>query len=689
MRVESTRSAEHLGSVKIHGVRRFLELDSGTSATTKLGKGLEAQTIGVDAIEDIELRLAIVLPIKNEDLKVFSGVLTGIPHNCLIIVVSNSQRGETDAFRSEQDILTQFCHATERQALIVHQKDPLIAQALKQADYGELLGDDGLIRSGKSEGMVLGIFLAMLSEKDYVGFIDTDNYIPGAVWEYVKHYAVGFNLAKSPYAMVRILWRYKPKMLGELYFKKWGRVSEITNKHINHFISTKGKFESEVIKTANAGEHAMSLELAKRLTYATGYGVETHELVSIIEQFGGILPTSDKAVSEKGVEIVQTETINPHLHEERGGEHLLQEMLLPSLSVIYHSPLCEASTKQMIINQLVELDCLKPDEEVPQIRLIQPPQKANAQSLAESLGTQLPIYSVPKGEILLGKVTIADQKKVSDKLTRVVFTGLDGVLLHPLTDSYSQALDSIRQLQEKGIPIVFCSLKTRTEQQSYRDELDIKSPFIVESGGAIFIPRDYFRLPFTYDRATQDCLVIELGIPLQEILKRLRKLEQGPNIQVTGFSDMTVEEIARDTALTLRLAEYAKQREYSEILSIKGKRKDIELTINSIKKLGFSCVSSGKFYEVTAGNDIGKAIQILTALYKLNFGNTLTTGIGVDENDTAMLAAVDRPILVQGQTGRWRKVKVKDIWRVRGVGPEGWNRAITELVTKQTKPDSR
>ncbi len=180
--------------------------------------------------------------------------------------------------------------------------------------------------------------------------------------------------------------------------------------------------------------------------------------------------------------------------------------------------------------------------------------------------------------------------------------------------------------------------------------------------------------------------MIELGIPLQEILKRLRKLEQGPNIQVTGFSDMTVEEIARDTALTLRLAEYAKQREYSEILSIKGKRKDIELTINSIKKLGFSCVSSGKFYEVTAGNDIGKAIQILTALYKLNFGNTLTTGIGVDENDTAMLAAVDRPILVQGQTGRWRKVKVKDIWRVRGVGPEGWNRAITELVTKQTKP---
>jgi mannosyl-3-phosphoglycerate synthase len=342
----------------------------------------------------------------------------------------------------------------------------------------------------------------------------------------------------------------------------------------------------------------------------------------------------------------------------------------------------------MIIDQLVELDYLKAGEEVPRIKIIPPPQKANFQSLAESLKAQLPVYSVPKGEILQGKISGAEKKMVREKLTRVVFTGLGGVLLHPLTNSYSKALDSLRMLQENRIPIVFCSSKARVEQQSYRDELDIKSPFVVESGGAIFIPRDYFRLPFTYDRATKDYLVIEIGITLQEILKKLRKLEQESKIQVTGFSDMGVEEIARDTALDLRLAEYAKQREYSEILSIKGKKKDIEFTINSIKKLGLGCVSNGKFYEITAGNDMDKAIQILTALYKLNFGNTLTVGIGVDENDTATLAAVDLPILVQGQAGRWRKVKIKDIWRVRGVGPEGWNRAITELVTKQIKQDT-
>jgi mannosyl-3-phosphoglycerate synthase len=679
MRIEATSLAEHIGSVKIHGVREVLELDSGTSVTTHFDEVLEAQTIGINDIEDVQQRLAIVLPIKDEDLKVFAGVLKGVPHNCLIIVVSNSQRGETDAFRSEKDIISHFCYSTKRQALAVHQKDPLLAQALGQANYIELLGDDGLVRSGKSEGMILGILLAKLHGKDYVGFIDTDNYIPGAVWEYVKHYAIGFNLAQSPYSMVRILWRYKPKMLGELYFKKWGRVSEITNKCINQFISTKGKFESEIIKTANAGEHAMSLDLAERLTYATGYGVETQELISIIEQFGGIIPTSDKEVAEKGVEIIQTETINPHLHEERGGEHLIKAMLLPSLSVIYHSQLCEDSTKRMISTQLLEHECLKPDEEVPKIRLIPPLQKVDIQTLASSLETQLPIYLMPKGQILPGRVISTEREQAEVGPKKVIFTDLDGTLLHPLTNSYTQSLEALRLLQEKGVPIIFCSAKTRSEQQVYRDELGIKDPFIVENGGAIFIPNDYFRLPFTYDKVIKDYLIIELGLPYQEIRKRLKRLQKEGVDQIIGFGDMSVEEVARETALNLRLAEFTKQREYSEMIKIEGAKKDIDLVLGKIRDIEFSYNLSGKLYEITAGNNKGKAVQILTALFKLNFGGTVTAGIGDDESDVAMLAATDQPILVQGPDNRWRKVKVRDIKRVKGVGPEGWSRAIKEL----------
>jgi len=656
-----------------------LELDSGTSITTHLDEVLEAQTIGVTDIEEIQQRLAIILPIKDEDLKVFAGILAGVPHNCLIIVVSNSQRMETDTFQSEQNILRHFCHSTRRQALIVHQKDPFIAQALGQANYTELLGNNGLVRNGKSEGMLLGIILAKLYGKDYVGFIDTDNYIPGAVWEYVKHYAVGFNLAKSPYSMVRILWRYKPKMLGELYFKKWGRVSEITNKCINQFISTKGKFESEIIKTANAGEHAMSIDLAQKLTYATGYGVETQELISIIEQFGGMLPISEKDVAEKGTEIIQTETINPHLHEERGGEHLMQAMLLPSLSVIYHSQICEESTKQFINNQLLEHECLKPNEKIPRIMLLPPLQKIDMNKFIGSLQEQLPIYSLPKGEILPGQVVSTGKGKKIAGTKSVVITNLEGTLLHPLTNSYTQALDTIRLLQRKRVPIIFCSAKTRSEQQVYREELDINEPFILERGGAIFLPKASFHLPFTYDRVVQDYLIIELGLPYREIRRRLKSIQQDTAIKIIGFGDMSAEEIAHETGLNLGLSEFMKQREYSEIIDIMGNKKEIELILKKIDESGLKYTMRGKFYEINSGNNEGKAVQVLSTLFKMNFDNVFTLGIANHESSIAMLSAVDLPMLVQGEGNRWRKVKVKNIKRVKGIGPDGWSKALKEL----------
>lgn len=679
MRIEGTSLVEHLGSVKIHGVQRVLELDSGTGVASHIEEGLEIKNVGIDAIEDIQQRMAIILPIKDEEIKVFAGVLKGIPHNCLMIVVSNSQRGETDAFRSERDVLSWFCRATKRQAVIVHQKDKSIAKAMEQANYTEILDEDGLIRNGKSEGMLLGILLARLYGKDYVGFIDTDNYIPGAVWEYIKNFAIGFNLAKSPYAMVRILWHYKPKIERELYFKKWGRVSEITNRHINNFISTMGNFESDIIKTANAGEHAMSLDLAEKLTYATGYGIETQELISIIEQFGGSLPQNNKKIAEKGVEIFQIETVNPHLHQDKGSEHLLKEMLLPSLSVIYHSRLCEESTRQTILSQLIEQGCLKKEEEVPRTMLMPPLEKIDMKQFISSMEGQLPIYTVPKGEILSGQAISAEGKQAGGEPKKVVITDLEGTLFHPLTNSYTQALGAIRLLQEKGVPIVFCSAKTRSEQQIYRDELDIKDPFIVESGGAIFIPKDYFRLPFTYDKVIQDYFVIELGLPYQGIRQKLKRLQRENDIKITGFGDMSVEEIAHETDLNLRLAESIKQREYSEIIKVKGEKKEIEFVLNMIKESGLSYNQRHKLYEIKYGSEESKAVQVIIALYKLNFGDVFTLGIGDDESNIAMLSSVNLPMLVQGQGNRWSKVKVKNMKKVKGIGPEGWSRAIKEL----------
>ncbi len=680
MRIENTGTTEHIGSVKISGTRRMLELDSGSVTTTTARGKPETEKVSLEAIRNIEQRLAIVLPCKNEDLKVFEGVLSGIPHDCLMIVISNSSRESIDSFKREQEVLSRFCHDTQREALILHQKDSFIARALEDSGYPEILDDKGLVRNGKSEGMILGIIMAILSGREYVGFIDTDNYIPGAVLEYVKHYALGFNILPSPYSMVRIQWRYKPKVSGEIYFKRWGRVSEITNRYFNHAISERSNFETDIIRTANAGEHAMSLDLALRLHYATGYGVETQELISILEQYGGILPVTDRDVAEKGVEILQTETINPHLHKEKGEEHLLKEMLLPSLSVIYHSPLAGETTRQLITRELTEQGCINEGELVPETPLMPPPMKLDMEKFKGSLEERLPLYSVPSGVILTSKAPGFTPPPRPEAPVRVLFTDLDGTLLHPVTYSYVACLDTLRSLQEKGIPVVFCSAKTRSEQMAYREELGVKDPFIVENGGAIYIPRDYFRFPFAYDFEYEDYLVIELGLRFKEISLRLEKARQESGLPLTGFADMSIEEVALKTGLSLKSAEMAKQREFSETLVLEGDRQQVQQALNALKNAGLDYVFGGRFYEAMAGNDKGKAVKILTELYKLNYGEVVTTGIGDSENDQPMLAEVDEPYLVLKADKHWAGIKLPRLKKIKAVGPEGWSRALKDLA---------
>jgi mannosyl-3-phosphoglycerate synthase len=393
MRIESLRYTERFGSVRINDLQKVLELDSGKKCEPPCKEEMAVHKVEDEVIKDIEGRMAIIVPIKDEKLKLFEGVISGIPHDCLIIVVSNSQRRRVDRFRMERDTLAQFCHFSQRRALIIHQKDSQLAQGLAQAGYVDMLDDKGVVRDGKGEGMLIGILMAMLSEKEYVAFIDSDNYIPGAVWEYVKIYAAGFSLAQSPYAMVRVLWHYKSKISRGMYFRRWGRVSEITNKYMNALISDKTGFETEIIKTANAGEHAMTIKLAEILPYASGFAVEPQELISIFEGFGGILPTAHQAAVRQGIDIFQIETRNPHIHEEKGIMHLRQ-ILLPSLCAIYHSPLCSPKIKQEVLKGLVDQGGLQPDEEVPRPRFALSPKKADIPSFASFVKEHLQTYLV-------------------------------------------------------------------------------------------------------------------------------------------------------------------------------------------------------------------------------------------------------------------------------------------------------
>lgn len=134
------------------------------------------------ALHAIQARTAIVIPCKDECMARIAGVWGAIPPSSLIVLVSGSS--SPARFACERDALAAFCRLTGRRGLAVHQRDPVVAAALREAGMGALLvkreqqkqavpipeergaggGDGGLgeeaVRMGKGEGLVIGIALA-------------------------------------------------------------------------------------------------------------------------------------------------------------------------------------------------------------------------------------------------------------------------------------------------------------------------------------------------------------------------------------------------------------------------------------------------------------------------------------------------------------------------------------------------
>ncbi len=363
MLIEYPHRFERYGAITIHDIVKVLELDS---SNYRGFRGI--YPVSYDTLEDYAARTAIIVPVKNEDLLTFEGVLRAIPHGSLVIVVSASQRKPVDIYNHEVELVRVIHESTRKGILIVHQHDPTWAEVLEDTQLSDMLGKNGTVRRGKGEGMLLGALIAAGLGYDYIGFIDSDNYVPGSVHEYSWIYYAGFSMSRNPYTMVRIKWSFKGKLASSsMYLRRRGRVSMVTNSVLNYALSVIRRVETDIINTANSGEHALSTELALRLKWAGGFAVEPFQLVYMLENCYLSLEESCDLLPH-GVNIYQIEARNPHIHAERGDEHIV-DMIAKSLGTIYYSKLNNDKVKERIHKVLKEYGWTKP---LPKIRVYDP-----------------------------------------------------------------------------------------------------------------------------------------------------------------------------------------------------------------------------------------------------------------------------------------------------------------------------
>lgn len=266
---------------------------------------------------------------------------------------------------------------------------------------------------------------------------------------------------------------------------------------------------------------------------------------------------------------------------------------------------------------------------------------------------------------------------------RVIFTDLDGTLLDASSYSFAAALPALHLVREREIPLVICSSKTASEIEYYRTQLDNRHPFVSENGGGIFVPKDYFgdNVPGLCREfaVTGDYLVMRLGARYEALRKAVGEL-QAEGFRIKGFGDMSPEEVAALSGITLAEATMAKERDFDEPFLVLDDGARMNELLDAIVSKGFRW-TQGAFFHLMGCSDKGMAVSILIDCFRTAYGDIRTIAVGDGLNDLPMLQKVDHPVLVQKPDGTYDpRVDLSRVIRAGGVGPVGWNMAINELV---------
>jgi mannosyl-3-phosphoglycerate phosphatase len=286
----------------------------------------------------------------------------------------------------------------------------------------------------------------------------------------------------------------------------------------------------------------------------------------------------------------------------------------------------------------------------------------------------------------------------SAKARIIIFTDLDGTLLDS-SYSFKKALPALKLIEEENIPLILCSSKTRSEIEHCRRQLKNNHPFISENGGGIFVPRRYsgFRFQGSGIKAHMegDYHVIKLGADYSELRNALAELRE-EGFDVTGFGDMSIREVSELTGLKPADAKRARERDFDEPfvlypplspLTKGGKgallyQSRVTKLKRRIKQKGFN-YTQGEFFHIMGDSDKGRAVEIVKKLYLKKFGKIITVALGDSPNDIEMLRSVDCPIIVMKKDGSYdKRIRVRNLIKANGIGPEGWNRAVKKVVSE-------
>lgn len=276
----------------------------------------------------------------------------------------------------------------------------------------------------------------------------------------------------------------------------------------------------------------------------------------------------------------------------------------------------------------------------------------------------------------------------SKKIQWLVITDLDGTLLNHHDYDIEDALPAINKLRQQDIPVIFNTSKTFSETISLQNQIKIEAPFVVENGSCIYFPKSLYP-DLKYSKiisSREQYWEIVLGQTHSAISDILELIDTPPSYYQL-LSACSPEEASNLTGLSIKQAEQAISREFSEPLIWNGGDEKLALFKEQLKEHNLNTLQGGRFLHVLGNCDKGIATSKLKDILMTEEHKIKTIVLGDSANDAAMLEVADMSIIVNSPSNHHLQQMITPNIHTTQAAPAGWSEGIDTalLALKKSK----
>ena len=260
------------------------------------------------------------------------------------------------------------------------------------------------------------------------------------------------------------------------------------------------------------------------------------------------------------------------------------------------------------------------------------------------------------------------------KFKVIIFTDLDGSLLHRDNFEFDSIKDYIISLVDRGIIIIPNSSKTEKEIEKFNEELGTKLPYISENGSSIH-GLDLININFPnkiiLSREKEELLKIFIDkVPeqLRENCIQISKISKKEQVKIFGQKDDKLKN--------------ALNRKYTLPFLFKGNKNEKNKLLKILNSHSLTLQEGGRVFNLCDNINKVKSMNRVIKILKKTEDKIKSIAVGDNYNDLDMLKNCDIPCLVFNDKFKLDQINIDNLIFSNLPSPEGWADVIKKALVK-------